>query len=67
MGQNCTFHHDGDLLYDTNTGMTGLPRLLAAADSLEEGQKRRNAERGGYDRERTGCGVSHILISMVDM
>ena len=47
--------------------MTSLPRLLALADRLQERQKCGNAEGRGNDGKRTGRGVTHVLVHVVDI
>ena len=42
--QDGTAHEDRYLLYDLDTGVPCLPRLLAAADSLQKGKQRWNAK-----------------------
>ena len=65
--QHSAAHQDADLLYNLDTGVTSLPRLLTAADGLEEGQQAGNAEGGGDDCKRSSRRVTHILVHVVDV
>ena len=65
MWQDGTAHEDGDLLDDLDASVSGLPGLLAATHGLEEGKEGRDAEGRGYDRERSGCRVTHVLVHVV--
>ena len=67
MGQNSTAHEDGDLLDDLDTGMPGLPGLLAATHGLQEGQQRGDAQGRGHHGERSGRRVTHILVHVVNV
>lgn len=67
MGQNGTAHEDGNLLHDLNACVSGLPGLLAFTHSLEEGQERRNSKSRGHHSKGSGCGVSDILVHVVDI
>ena len=42
MRQDGTAHQDGDLLHNLNSSVSSLPRLLALAHGLQEGQQRRD-------------------------
>ena len=67
VGQDGAAHEDGDLLYDLDARVAGLPRLLTAAHCLQEGQQRRDAERRGDDCEGTRCRVAHVLVHVVNV
>lgn len=67
VGQDGAAHEDGDLLHDLDAGVAGLPRLLAFAHGLEEGQQRGDAESRGHHGEGSGRGVSHVLVHVVDV
>jgi len=67
MGQDCAAHQDGNLLHNLDAGVAGLPRLLAAADSPEEGKEGGDAQSRGNDGESSGGGVSHVLVHVVDV
>ena len=67
MWEDCAAHEDGDLLDNFDACVSCLPRLLALAHRLEEGQQCWDAEGAGHDRERASCGVTHILIDVVNV
>lgn len=67
VGQNGAAHEDGDLLHDLDACVSGLPGLLAFTHSFEEGQERGNTESRGHHGERSGCGVSDVLVHVVDV
>mmetsp|Transcript_15797 Transcript_15797/g.40419 ORF Transcript_15797/g.40419 Transcript_15797/m.40419 type:complete len:537 (+) Transcript_15797:1904-3514(+) len=67
MRQRGAAHQDGDLLHDLDAGVAGLPALLALADSLQEGQQCRNAQRTGHHGEGPRRGVAHVLVRVVDV
>lgn len=67
VGQDGTAHEDGNLLHDLDACVSGLPGLLAFAHGFEEGQERGNTESRGHHGEGTGCGVSHILVHVVNI
>lgn len=65
--QDGAAHEDGDLLHDLDASVTRLPGLLAFAHGFEEGQERGDAEGRGHHSEGSGCGVSHVLVHVVDI
>lgn len=65
--QNGAAHEDGDLLHDLDASVPGLPGLLALTHSLEEGQQGGDAEGRGHHRKGSGCGVSDVLVHVVDI
>lgn len=67
MWQDGAAHEDGNLLYDLDAGVTSLPRLLALANGLEEGQQRGDSEGRGHHGEGSGRGVPHVLVHVVDV
>lgn len=67
MGQDGTAHEDGDLLDDLDASVASLPGLLALAHGLEEGQQGGDAQGGSHHSKGTGCGVSHILVHVVNV
>ncbi len=55
------------MLHDLDTGVARLPRFLAAADSPEEGEKGGDTKGRRDDGERSGGGVSDVLVYVVDI
>jgi len=51
VGQHGAAHEDGHLLHDLDARVARLPRLLALAHRLEEGEQRGDAQRRGHHRE----------------
>lgn len=67
MGQNGAAHQNGNLLYDLDARVPGLPGLLALAHRFQEGQQRRDAQSRGHDCEGSSSCVTHILIHVIDI
>lgn len=67
MGQDSTAHEDGDLLDDLDASVASLPGLLALTHGLEEGQQGGDAQGGRHHGKGTGCGVSHVLVHVVNV
>ena len=67
MREDSAAHENGDLLYDLDTRVTCLPALLALTHGLKEGKECGDTKRRCDDRERTSCGVTHVLIQVVDI
>ena len=67
MWQHRAAHEDGYLLHDLDTGVAGLPGLLGAADSLEEGEEGGDSQGRGHHGKGASRGVSHILVHVVNV
>lgn len=65
--QDGAAHEDGDLLDDLDARVSGLPRLLALTHGFEEGQQGGDAQGRGHHGEGSGCGVSDVLVHVVDV
>eukprot|EP00053_Salpingoeca_punica_P017422 m.167819 g.167819 ORF g.167819 m.167819 type:complete len:1096 (+) comp17202_c1_seq2:150-3437(+) len=65
--QDGAAHEDGNLLHNLDARVAGLPRLLAAADGLEEGQEGRDAQGRGHDSKGARRRVAHILVDVVNV
>lgn len=67
MGQDGAAHEDGNLLNNLDTSVPSLPRLLAATYSLQERHERRDSQSGGHHRKGSRCGVTHVLVNIVNV
>lgn len=65
--QDCTAHQDGNLLHNLDACVPGLPGFLAFTHSFEEGQKRGNTESWSHHSKSSGCGVSDVLVHVVNV
>lgn len=67
VGQDGTAHKDGNLLHDLDARVSGLPGLLAFTHGFKEGQEGGDAKGRGHHCKGSSCGVSDILVHVVNI
>lgn len=67
MWEDGTPHENSDLLDDLDARVSGLPRLLALTNGLQEGQQRGNPQGRGDDGEGPGRRVTDVLVQVVNV
>ena len=65
--QHGAAHQLRDLRDDPHAGVARQPALLALADGAEEGEERRNAQRGGHDGEGARGDRADVAVGVVEV